>query len=187
MQQAIQQPLNEQVETFKTFIEDEARIWYDIWKAYKVDGMQVMYEDENKLGEVIKVPTILTYEQLQSLDANIKVDITPQSPYDRYAQEQSIEGLMSANRITFEEYVEALPDYSVMPKYTLQNILNKRTKKQQRIDEMQLETQKKQFEIEQAIKGSQDADNKISEIEGLANQTQDDFLSGVDGNEMSKM
>lgn len=188
VQQATQQPLNEQVETFKTFVEDEARIWYDIWKAYKVDGMQIMYEQEDELGETTKVPTVLDYSQLQKLDANIKVDITPQSPYDRYAQEQSIEGLMSANRITFEEYVEALPDYSVMPKYTLQNILSKRVKKQKKMDSMQLEAQQRQFELQNSMRQSEmDTASKISDIEGLANATQDSFLEGVGVNEMSEV
>lgn len=188
VQQATQQPLSEQVETFKTFIEDEARIWYDIWKAYKVDGMQIMYEEEDELGEITKVPTVLDYNQLQSLDANIKVDITPQSPYDRYAQEQSIEGLMSANKITFEEYVEALPDYSVMPKYTLQNILSKRIKKQKMMDNMQMDALKKQFELQNSMKQSEmDTASKISDIEGLANATQDSFLEGVGTDEMSEV
>lgn len=188
VQQATQQPLNEQVETFKTFVEDEARIWYDIWKAYKVDGMQIMYEKEDELGEITNIPTILSYDQLQSLDANIKVDITPQSPYDRYAQEQSIEGLMTSNKITFEEYVEALPDYSVMPKYDLKSILNKRNKKQKMMDNMQLEAQKKQSELENLMRQDKlNADNKISEIEDLANLAQNNFLTGVDINEMSKV
>lgn len=188
VQQANQQPLNEQVETYKVFVEDEARIWYDMWKAYKIDGLQIMYEKENEFGETIKVPTILTNQNLQELDANIKVDITPQSPYDRFAQEQSIEGLMSAKQITFEEYVEALPDNSVMPKYTLQNILKKRKEKQKMMDNMQLEAQRKQFELQQAMKQNEiDTDKQISEIENVANKTQNNFLVGVGANEMSKM
>ena len=125
VQQATQQPLNEQVNTYKTFIEDIARIWYDMWKAYKIDGMRVMYEQEDESGNSVEVPGIFSYELLNKLDANIKVDITPKSPYDRFAQEQSIESLMSAQIITFEEYVEALPEDSVMPKYVLQSILKK--------------------------------------------------------------
>lgn len=188
VQQATQQPLNEQVETYKTFIEDEARIWYDIWKAYKVDGMKIIYSKENSSGETEQIPTILTNEQLQQIDANIKVDITPQSPYDRFAQEQSIEGLMSSGKITFEEYIEALPDYSVMPKYVLQNIMKKRKEKQELIDKMQLDAQNKQFELQNLAKQNDtDANNKISEIENLAKQTQNNFLSGVDGNEMSQL
>lgn len=188
VQQATQQPLNEQVDIYKVFIEDEARIWFDMWKAYKIDGLEVMYEKENEFGETIKVPAKLTNQNLQELNAYIKVDITPQSPYDRFAQEQSIEGLMSAKEITFEEYVEALPDNSVMPKYTLQNILKKRKEKQKEIDKMKLAAQRKQFEFQQAVNQSKsNVDNEISKIEDIANKTQDNFLIGVGANEMSQM
>ena len=105
VQQATQQPLNEQVQTYKKFIEDLARIWYDMWKAYKVDGLQVMMEQDDGTGNTVQVPMTIPYELLNRLDANIKVDITPKSPYDRFAQEQSIESLMQQGMITFEEYV----------------------------------------------------------------------------------
>lgn len=175
VQQATQQPLNEQVEVYKTFIEDIARIWYDMWKAYKIDGMQVLYEQEDGNGNTIEVPGTFTYELLNKLDANIKVDITPKSPYDRFAQEQSIEGLMSAEKITFEEYVEALPEDSVMPKYVLQNILKKRQEKQQRIDEMQLQAQAMQGQLQQAMSAGE---NDINGMQGA--EMQNDVINQID-------
>ncbi len=189
VQQATQQPLNEQVDTYKTFIEDVARIWYDMWKAYKIDGMKVMYEQDDGQGGTVEVPGIFTYELLNRLDANIKVDITPKSPYDKFAQEQSIESLMTNDRITFEEYVEALPEDSVMPKYVLQNILKKRQEKQKIMDQMQLQAQKMQGQIEQAMK-QQDSDmNSIDDIQNQANATQQELLNGLGGgaNELSEM
>lgn len=189
VQQATQQPLNEQVDTYKTFIEDIARIWYDMWKAYKIDGMQVMYEQEDENGNVIEVPGTFSYELLNKLDANIKVDITPKSPYDRFAQEQSIESLMSANIITFEEYVEALPEDSVMPKYVLQNILKKRQDKQRKIDQMQLQAQEMQSQLQQAMSNQ---DNTMSEIDNIQNQANNiqSVLQGQlggGGDELSKV
>lgn len=167
VQQATQQPLNEQVDTYKTFIEDIARIWYDMWKAYKIDGMQVMYEQEDENGNTIEIPGTFSYELLNKLDANIKVDITPKSPYDKFAQEQSIESLMTANIITLEEYVEALPEDSVMPKYALQNILKKRQEKQRKIDQMQLQAQEMQSQLQKAMSNQ---DNTMSEIDNIQNQ-----------------
>lgn len=167
VQQATQQPLNEQVNTYKTFTEDEARIWYDMWKAYKVDGMQVMYEQDDGQGGTVEVPGTFTYELLQQLDANIKVDITPKSPYDRFAQEQSIESLMMNGQITFEEYVEALPEDSVMPKYVLENILKKRKEKQAMIDEMSMQAESMQANLEQAM---MQKDNTMSDIDKIQNE-----------------
>lgn len=189
VQQATQQPLNEQVDTYKTFIEDIARIWYDMWKAYKIDGMRVMYEQEDESGNSIEVPGTFSYELLNKLDANIKVDITPKSPYDRFAQEQSIESLMSAQIITFEEYVEALPEDSVMPKYVLQSILKKRQEKQKRIDLMQMQVQSIQSELQQAMSSQDNAMSAIDNIQGQANNVQGALMSQLGGvsNELSEM
>ena len=166
VQQATQQPLNEQVNTYKTFIEDEARIWYDIWKAYKVDGMQVMYEQDDGQGNIVEIPGVMPYEVLNRLDANIKVDITPKSPYDKFAQEQSIESLMMNGQITFEEYVEALPEDSVMPKYKLEDIIKKRKEKQAIIDKMKEQAQAMQTQFNQAMIEQ----NKINDIEAIQNE-----------------
>lgn len=183
VQQANQQPLNEQVDTYKYFIEDIARIWYDMWKAYKIDGMQVIYEEEDENGNKTKESVVFTNELLKQLDANVKVDITPKSPYDKFAQEQSIEALMTSDKITFEEYVEALPDDSVMPKYALQKILKERQKKQAIMNQMQLEVQKAQTNLQQAILNKNDANFSIDNIEMQANAQQEELINQLGGNE----
>ena len=186
VQQANQQPLNEQVDTYKFFIEDVARIFYDMWKSYKIDGLQVTFEQQDEMGNTVEVPGVFTNELLREVDANIKVDITPKSPYDRFAQEQSIEGLMMNQQITFEEYVEALPDDSVMPKFILQNILDKRKQKQQMIDEMQMQAQSMQARLQKEL---QLQGNAIDNIAGQANATQDQLMNQIGGgaNELSQM
>lgn len=181
VQQATQQPLNEQVETYKYFIEDIARIWYDMWKSYNVDGVQVIYEQQDENGNMIEVPGTFTNELLKKLDANVKVDITPKSPYDKFAQEQSIEGLMMNDRITFEEYVEALPDDSVMPKYVLEKILKERQEKQAQIDEMQMQAQQMQAQVQQALRNRDNAQASIDDIEGQAGGIQEQVLNSIGG------
>ena len=187
VQQANQQPLNEQVDTYKYFIEDIAKIWYDMWKAYNVDGVQVMYEQQDENGNTVEVPGTFTNELLRKLDANVKVDITPKSPYDRFAQEQSIEGLMMNEKITFDEYVEALPDDSVMPKYVLEKIMRKRQENQARVDEMQMQAQQMQAQVQQALQNRDNVENSINDIEGQANGVQEQLLQSIGGgnNDMS--
>ena len=82
VQQANQQPLSEQVENFKEFVEDIARIWYEMWKKYKVKGMDITYEEKDAQGNTVEVPGVIPYEKLQNLEPYVKVDITPHSPYD---------------------------------------------------------------------------------------------------------
>lgn len=179
VQQAIQQPLNEQVDTYKYFIEDLARIYYDMWKAYAVDGLTMTFETKDQSGNMAEETGLFTHDMLNKLEANIKVDITPTSPYDRFAQEQSIEGLMTTQKITFEEYVEALPDYSVMPKHVLENILKKRQENQEKINQMQIQAQQIQSALEQKMKQQENVDMDISDIENQANATQEQVLSQI--------
>jgi hypothetical protein len=186
VQQATQQPLNEQVDTYKTFIEDLARIYFDMWKAYKVDGMQVLMEQKNEAGEIIEVPYQIPYEVLKRIEPHIKVDITPKSPYDRYAEEQSLENLFMNDKITFEEYVEALPEGSVMPKDVLQKILEKRKENQEKLTQMQMQADQINSALNQVM---QEETNTSNDIETIANQGEmiNSNMMGGSQNEMSSM
>lgn len=131
VQQASQQPINEQVEYYKDFIEDIARIWYAMLKANSVDGITLIdekknYETNTTEEEVYK----MSYKELNKYDFNIKIDVTPKSPFDKYAMEMSLENLLSAGQINFEEYVNALPEDSTMPKSKLKEILKDREEKE---------------------------------------------------------
>lgn len=186
VQQATQQPLNEQVDTYKTFIEDLARIYFDMWKAYKVEGMQVLMEQKNEAGEIIEVPYQIPYEVLKRIEPYIKVDITPKSPYDRYAEEQSLENLFMSDKITFEEYVEALPEGSVMPKDVLQKILEKRKENQEKLTQMQIQADQMNSALNQVM---QEETNTSNDIETIANQGEminSNMMGGGQG-EMSAM
>ncbi len=164
VQQASQQPLNEQVESYKTFVEDIARIWYDMWKAYEVKGMNVMYEVKDSEGNVVQEPGLIPYEQLQALEPHIKVDITPRGSYDRYAQELSLENLFMQDKITFDEYVESLPADAVMPKATLEKIVTRRKENQARLTEMQMEANRINSAMNQAMELQGGGMNDVSSM-----------------------
>lgn len=140
VQQASQQPLNEQVENYKYFLEDCLKIIFDLIKVYYVDGLTLYTTEDivDELGqtESIERPFKITQKELETLDVNMKIDITPQSPYDKYAQEMSLENLLIRNYITLEEYTEALPEDSSMPKPTLETIIRKRKEARQQITMM---------------------------------------------------
>lgn len=151
VQQASQQPLGEQVENYKTFVEDLARIWFDMWKAYEVKGMNIMYEKKDSEGNIVQEPGVISYETLQKLEPHIKVDITPRGSYDRYAQELSLENLFMSDKITFEEYVDSLPADAVMPKATLEKIVTRRKENQARLTQMQMQVNQLNSAMNQAM------------------------------------
>lgn len=179
VQQASQQPLSEQVENYKTFVEDIARICFDMWKAYQVKGMPVLFEEKDEQGNIIEVPGRITYDELVKLEPNIKVDITRTSPYDRYAQEQSLENLFMNDKITFDEYVEALPVGSVMPKNVLEKIIQNRKENQARLTQIQMQADKLNSAMNQAMAMQEQNGNVVNDIAMQA--------ENINANAMSKM
>lgn len=163
VQQAQNQPLTDQLIGLKSFIEDIARIWFDMWKVNAENGLVVEVENKGVDGsttlEVIQIPSYI----LDALSTSVKVDITPKGAFDKYAQELSLENLYTSGKISFEEYVEALDADSVMPKVKLQNILKKRQEAQAQIS--QINEQAQLMQQQAMIQNSQQ-----QEINGIAEQ-----------------
>ena len=140
VQQASQQPLNEQAIGLKKFIEDIARIWLDMWTVYTEDGMQ-LEEDitDQETGEeytqIVDVPASM----LENLKGTVRIDITPTSPYDKYARELSIENMFKAGMFNVQKlpelkiYAEILPDDSTMPKQEILDAIDKMEEEQEKI------------------------------------------------------
>ena len=166
VQQAQNQPLTEQLIGLKSFIEDIARIWFEMWQVNAVDGLLIESEvadaDGNKRVEMIQVPSYI----LDALSTSVKVDITPKGAFDKYAQELSLENLFTNNKISFEEYVESLDSDSVMPKTKLESIVNKRKEAQQQIAQMQAQANAMMSESNQVLQNQED----IANIEAMGNQ-----------------
>lgn len=163
VQQASNMPLDEQVLALKTMIEDLARIYLDMWKAYAENGLKVTEEDVKKGQEPIKK---ITMEMLEQLQATVRVDITPKSPYDKFAVEQSIENLFMNEKISFEEYVELLPEDSVMPKQKLEIIIKERQEAQEEIAGMQQKAETVMNNSNRIVQNQEE----IANMEALGNQ-----------------
>lgn len=138
VQQASQQPINEQVEAYKDFIEDIARIWFEMLKANSVRGITLISERKDyTTNTTIEESYKMSYKELQKYDFDIKIDITPRSAFDKYAMELSLENLLASNQIKFEEYVNSLPDDATMPKSRLKEILKDREEKEKVFNEIE--------------------------------------------------
>lgn len=160
VQQASQSPMTEQKESFKAFIEDLANIYLEYLIVYSVDGVNMEEEvTDPRTGEkyfqVVNVPQTV----LQQLQATVKVDVTPKSVYDRFAQEQTIEnlllsGLLTAQRVSeLRVYAELLDDDSVAPKQKILEAVEKIEETQRQIAMIQMQGQLMQQRAEQFIMG----------------------------------
>ena len=136
-------PLNESISNYKQTIEDIANIWYSMWVAYNVDGMQVTVADENGQEQ----QAVIDAETLQQLQVNVRVDVSQANPYSRYAQEKSLENLFMNQQLSFEEYINALDDSSSVPKNKMLAVIEKR--KQQQENELMMQNQQLQAQNQQ--------------------------------------
>ena len=166
IQQASQMPTTEQTLSLKTTIEDLARIWLDMWKTYATDGLVIDYEETNGItGEKKSTPVKVPYTVLQELQASVKVDVTPKSPFDKFAQELSLENMLKAGYFNsqklseLEVYVELLDDDSSMPKNKLIEAIKKIKETQQRISEIQSEAEQLQMRADKYLGTQSDIAN----------------------------
>lgn len=143
VQQASQQPMVKQLSGLKRCIEDLARIWLDMWTVYTPEGMKLEEEAiDPQTGEAYTELIDIPVTVLENLKGSVKVDITPKSPFDKYAQELSLENLLkggyfTAQRVTeLRYYAESLPDDATMPKQKILDICDKIEEEQKKIAEI---------------------------------------------------
>lgn len=139
VQQASQQPMTEQLIAYKTAIEDLAKIWLDHWTTYSVDGIELEATSSDENGEEITQIVTVPQTALQELQATVKVDITPKSAFDKFAQESSIENLLKEGYFNVQRlselkvYAQILDDDSVMPKQKLLEAIEYMEGEQQKV------------------------------------------------------
>ena len=158
VQQASQAPMTEQKETYKNFIEDVAKIWLEYLIVHSADGINLEEKitDPATGQEVIEVVNV-PQSVLQKLQATVKIDITPKSVYDRFAQEQTIENLLiqgffNAQRVSeLEIYYKVLPDDAVAPKVMIGEAIEYMKEEQRKIAMIQAQAQVMQQRAQQFL------------------------------------
>ena len=169
VQQASQAPMTEQKESYKNFIEDIARIWLEYLIAYSDGGikMEQVDTDPNTGEEVVQIVNV-PQSAMEQLQATVRIDITPKSVYDRFAQEQTIEnllinGLFHAQRVSeLEAYAKSLDDDSVAPKQKILEIVDYIKENQRRIAMIQAQAQVMQQRAQQFL--MEDPDGQAQQV-----------------------
>ena len=169
VQQASQAPMTEQKESYKNFIEDLARIWLEYLIVYSADGVNLEETiTDPQTGEetvqLVKVPQA-TLEQLK---ASVKIDVTPKGVYDKFAQEQTIENLLTAGFFTaqrvseLETYASVLDDDSVAPKVKILEAIEHMKEEQRKIAMLDAQAQIMQQRANQFL--MEDLDAQASQV-----------------------
>ncbi|WP_288910796.1 hypothetical protein [uncultured Thomasclavelia sp.] len=180
VQQASTQPLGRQSASLKTAIEDEGRVWLDMWIAYSDDGLTLEEEKTDpttgeEYVELVKIPKRV----LEKLQANVKLDVTPCAPFDRFAREVTLENLLKAgyfdyqNMSAFKRYVKALPDNSTAPKQDLLDIIEDMENEQKRIAQIDAQAQLMKQRAMQFLENDPDAQaSQLQEAQTMVNNQQ---------------
>ena len=148
VQQASQLPLVEQLSSLKQFVEGIARIILDMILTYHPNGIKLEEETiDEETGETTYMIVDVLGVILQQLQATVKVDITPKSAYDKYAQELSLENLLKAGYFSpqkigeLKKYVNALSDDANMPKQKILEIIEESEKEQRKIAQLKAQAE----------------------------------------------
>ena len=131
--------LNEQVAKYKQYVEDIARLWFDLLIAYNPDGIPIKREmtaeeeEEATQGGMIPlspeervVSDIIRPEELEKLRPEVKVDVSSNTAWSKNDEQTADDNLLANGHITFDEYVDLIPDGGILQKNLLQEIIKKR-------------------------------------------------------------
>ena len=168
VQQASQAPMTEQKESYKSFIEDLARIWLEFITVYSEDGVNLEEVTTNpqtgeETIEVVNVPQ----SAMEQLMATVKIDITPKSVYDRFAQEQTIENLLmngffNPQRVgELKIYHKILPDDAVAPKVMIGEAIEYIEEQQRNIAMIEAQSQMMMQRVNQFLMGDPDEQSSM--------------------------
>lgn len=108
-----QVPLNEQVSMYQDFVENTALLWFELWKVFYPDGIEM---------DGVKI----TKEEIEAVMPNVRVDIAEDTTLSKMATQQELTNLFNNNKITFKEYATAYPEHASIPKDTLMQIVAER-------------------------------------------------------------
>ena len=131
--------LNEQVAKYKQYVEDIARLWFDLLVAYNPDGIPIKREmtaeeeEEATQGGLYPlepedkiVADKIMPEDLEKLIPEVKVDVSTNTQWSKNDEQTADDNLLSNGHITFDEYVDLIPDGGILQKNKLQEIVKKR-------------------------------------------------------------
>lgn len=160
VQQASEQPLDDQNVAYNTMLEDLSKIWLEMWKAYNIEGMQLEDVIKNPMTgeEVVQIVNVPS-TALEQLKALVKIDITPKGAFDKYAQELSLQNLaMNQNFMNtswLEDYVSLLDNDAVMPKLKIEELIKRRKEQEKQIQAIQQRGQILQQQVQQLMSTGQ--------------------------------
>jgi uncharacterized protein (DUF2249 family) len=109
--------------------------------------------DGEKQVQIVNVPQTV----LEQLQATVKIDVTPKSPYDRHARIQALDNLLQGGYLTAQRvgelriFATIVDDEDPIPKKEILEACDMIEAEQQKIAQMQAQTQQALMRAEQFL------------------------------------
>lgn len=118
-----QVPLENVRSRFYDSLEDMAQIIADFWRAYTDEGTskEFIAKDENGNETTYQ----LTKEGLDKLLLRVRIDVGTSNRWSQTLVEEALQNLLAGKYITFDMFLDALPDNGIIPKKKLRDLINR--------------------------------------------------------------
>ena len=130
-----QTPLNEQVRLNAQFVEDVALLWFDMWTTWDVDEFEkpAVNPVGVPLHDEFGKPVMAHYsqEELEDIKPSVHIDVSEDNRWTKVSEQQALDNLLDKGHITFEEYIDLIPENSALPNGKLQKMLEVRKNQMQ--------------------------------------------------------
>ena len=109
--------LNEQVAKFEKYIEDTARLWWEL---------DIVYNDTVETQDTDGNPIKVTPDEMSKLQPEVRIDVSQDTAFTKESALVRMDKLLEMQQITVEEWAKLLPQNSPLPKDDLLRILQER-------------------------------------------------------------
>ena len=114
--------INEQISKYVQYVEDIARLWLPLQKVFAPDQL---------------TDSGLTAQEIDSLEPDIRIDVSQDTAWTKEAMKEALDMLLDKGHLTFEEYVNVLPQNTPVPVNDLKRVLAERSIKNELPDMQQ--------------------------------------------------
>lgn len=128
-------PLESIRRRFFNYVEDVALIWADMWRVHSQGGLSISYTDDSDMLHM----GLVTPEVFDSLMLETRIDVGPATRWAEAALISTLDNLLSAGFISFDMYVELMPEGAGLPKAKIKEMMEQQAQMQQ--EQMQQEPQ----------------------------------------------
>lgn len=169
VQQQTAVPLDSIKRRYFNYYEDVALIWAEFWRVYTPEGTGklVTTTDSDGSQSLYRIDR----NAFNQLMLNVKIEVGPSSRWSELALTQTLENLLTNEKIDMEFFVDAIPSSSGFPKQQMKKYLEDMKIRQAEQEQMQM---------------NNDADMQAEEMAGRQMPDIDSLLDGLSPEEQQR-